>query len=179
MRGYVMLSWWEGAFRLLGAMVLGALIGWEREAQGKPAGFRTHIVVALGSALFVVAGESAASAAGEPIDAVRAMAAIAQGVGFLGAGIIYQTRGEVRWLTTAASIWAAAAVGMAVGMGMYALGAVGTVTVVATLRWLDILERRLFGRGRSKKAKKNGKKSDEEPSPPDAPTEDAPPIDQD
>ena len=161
-----MLMWWEGALRILGAMALGALIGWEREAQGKPAGFRTHIIVALGSALFVVAGEAAASAAGEPIDAVRAMAAIAQGVGFLGAGIIYQTRGEVRWLTTAASIWSAAAVGMAVGMGMYALGAVGAAAVVFALHWLEVLERRLLGRGRARKARKNGKRNGAAEMPP-------------
>ena len=161
-------------------MALGALIGWEREAQGKPAGFRTHIAVALGSSLFVVAGESAASAAGEPIDAVRAMAAIAQGVGFLGAGIIYQTRGEIRWVTTAASVWAAAAVGLVVGMGMYALGAVGAATVVFTLRWLDILERRLFRRQKTKKPKKNGKKNGDEGAPvPDAPAVEPPPVDQD
>ncbi|NLD71505.1 MAG: MgtC/SapB family protein [Chloroflexi bacterium] len=171
-----MLTWWEGALRVLGAMVMGAIIGWEREAQGKPAGFRTHIIVALGAALFVVSGEMAAEAAGEPIDAVRAMAAIAQGVGFLGAGIIYQTRGEVRWLTTAASIWAAAAVGLALGLGMYGLGAVGSLAVVFTLHWLDLFERRLFAR--EKKKKKNAKKAEtdeappqEEPAPPNAPEE--------
>lgn len=145
-----MITWLEAGLRLLGAMALGALIGWERETQGKPAGLRTHMLVALAASLYVVAAEAAASAAGEPMDAVRAMAGVAQGVAFLGAGIILQTRGEVRWLTTAASVWASAAVGLSIGLGQYAIAGMAAVLIYITLRWLDRIETHMRRRQRER-----------------------------
>jgi putative Mg2+ transporter-C (MgtC) family protein len=126
--------------RLVLAFLIGALIGWDRETRGKPAGFRTLTMVSLASALYVTAARGAAAAVGEPADMARAMAGIAQGVGFLGAGAILQAKGEVRWLTTAASLWAAAALGYAAGTGQYLVAAVGTLLVLATLRWLPAIE---------------------------------------
>ena len=91
--------WLEVLGKLLLASVLGGLIGWEREQQRKPARLRTQMLVSLAAALFVLGARQAALAAGEPIDAGRAMAGIAQGVGFLGAGLILRARGQVLGLT--------------------------------------------------------------------------------
>ncbi len=139
-----MLSWWESALRLLFAAALGAAIGWERESKGKPAGFRTLILVTVASALFVLAAQQAAVRAGEPADSVRAMTGVAQGVGFLGAGVILQAKKEVRWLTTAASLWAAAALGFCAGLGMFVIGTVGVAVILVTLCWLKPVEGRLM-----------------------------------
>ena len=83
-----MLAWWEMPVRMLLAALLGVLLGWERESRGKPAGLRTLALVSVSAALFVLAGSEAARRAGEPFDAMRGMAGIAGGVGFLGAGLI-------------------------------------------------------------------------------------------
>jgi len=138
-----MLSWWECALRVLFAMALGALIGWERESKGKPAGLRTLSLVSVASGLFVLAAQQAALRSGEPVDSVRAMTGVAQGVGFLGAGVILQGKKEVRWLTTATSLWAAAAVGFCAGLGMYVLGIIGAAVTYATLCWFKPIESRL------------------------------------
>ncbi|MCD6521013.1 MAG: MgtC/SapB family protein [Anaerolineae bacterium] len=150
-----MLTWGEILLRLVVAALLGGLIGWEREARRKPAGLRTLILVTLSAAMFVVASQQAALQHGESIDAVRAMAGIAQGVGFLGAGAIVQSHGQVRWLTTAAAMWAAAAIGFAAGMGMYGVAIGGGVFVFVTLKWLAIIEDRWF-QDEGKKEKKKG-----------------------
>ena len=121
---------------------LGGLIGWERETRHKPAGLRTLILVSLSASIFVIGAEQAAQRYGEAADVVRAMTGIAQGVGFLGAGAIVQSRGEVRWLTTAAALWSAAALGFTAGVGMYYVAVVGGALVFATLRWLVIAEDR-------------------------------------
>jgi len=137
-----MLAWWEIILRTALAMVLGGLIGWEREVRQKPAGLRTLLLVSLSSAIFVIAAEQAALRYGEPVETVRAMSGIAQGIGFLGAGAIVQSRGKVRWLTTAAALWAAAALGFAAGIGMYFVAIVGAAMVFIVLRWLAVAERR-------------------------------------
>jgi uncharacterized membrane protein YhiD involved in acid resistance len=124
---------------LLLALVLGGLIGWERERHERPAGLRTHILVCLGSTLITLAGNSAGSASGG-----RIAAQIVTGVGFLGAGTIIRdgTSGSVRGLTTAASLWAIAGVGIAVGYGgLYAgLATVGTLIILFTLTLLNTFE---------------------------------------
>jgi len=130
----------EPYLRILYAMALGALIGWERETTGKPAGLRTLMVVSVSSAIFVLAAQSSASLHDEPVDSVRALAGIAQGVGFLGAGIILQAKREVRGLTTAAAVWAAAALGYCAAVGMYAMGLVGALALFTILRWLKPAE---------------------------------------
>ncbi|NLD72329.1 MAG: MgtC/SapB family protein [Chloroflexi bacterium] len=138
-----MLSLIEPYLRVLFAGFLGALIGWEREVSGKAAGLRTLIIVSVASALFVVAAQETAAAHGEVVDSVRALQGIAQGVGFLGAGLILQAKREVRGLTTAASVWAAAALGYSAGVGMYRLGLFGALALYTTLHWLKPVETRL------------------------------------
>ncbi|MHB1293980.1 MAG: MgtC/SapB family protein [Anaerolineae bacterium] len=133
--------------RILLAGVLGGLIGWEREARRKPAGLRTLMLVSIASCIFVTAATEASLRAGEALDAVRAMSGIAQGVGFLGAGVILQSHREVRWLTTAASLWAAAALGMAAGLGMYVTAVAGAAAVFVTLHWVVIIEGRFVRNG--------------------------------
>jgi len=130
---------WETVARMLLSAALGGIIGLEREQQHKPAGFRTVMLVSLASTIFVLAATQAAERYGEAVDAVRAMAGIAQGIGFLGAGAILQSRGEVRWLTTAAALWAAAAIGYAVGVGSYSVAISAAILVYIALHWLGAL----------------------------------------
>jgi putative Mg2+ transporter-C (MgtC) family protein len=136
-------------FRLLAAVLLGGVIGLERETSQKPAGLRTHMMVALGCALFMMISMNAQDIFGEDtkiIDPSRIAAQILAGIGFLGAGTILQARGSVHGLTTAASIWTVAAIGVAVAGGFY-LGAVATTILGFAVLWLvDKLERLLgFG----------------------------------
>jgi putative Mg2+ transporter-C (MgtC) family protein len=105
--------------------LLGGLIGWEREAHGRPAGIRTHMLMVLGVILF----SECSKAFGPPGDPARIAAQIVTGVGFLGAGTILRVGPEIKGLTTAASIWAAAAIGMAVSVG----GGFMLVAIAATL----------------------------------------------
>jgi putative Mg2+ transporter-C (MgtC) family protein len=121
----------EALLRLALAAGLGALLGLEREEADKPAGVRTFALVALGSALFSVIG---IMVFGVNDAGARIPAQIVTGVGFLGAGTIIVQRGNVVGLTTAAGIWAAAAVGMGLGFGLYILSAGGVVIMLVVLR---------------------------------------------
>jgi len=115
--------------RLLLALVCSAVIGYERETAQKAAGFRTHILVGVGAAIFTIV-----SIIGfEGGDESRVAAQIVTGVGFLGAGAIFKEGATVRGLTTAAGLWVVAAVGMAAGSGSYTVAITGTVIVVAVL----------------------------------------------
>ncbi|MGC9359389.1 MAG: MgtC/SapB family protein [Anaerolineae bacterium] len=155
------LTWIEITLRLVLSMVLGGFIGWEREVEGKPAGLRTLMLVSLGAAIFVLAGINASLQAGEPIDALRAMSGVAEGVGFLGAGLIFRTRRTVHLLTTAAAVWAAAGVGVAVGLGQYYMAILASALVFVTLRFFDRLEQRMLQQGKSKDSgEKKGDGSD-------------------
>ncbi len=107
----------ELTLRLVVALLLGAGIGWERELQRMPAGFRTHALVSLGAASFTIV--SAYAFTGPLSDPTRIAAQVVSGVGFLGGGAILHYGGTVRGLTTAASLWAVAAVGMAAGAGLF------------------------------------------------------------
>ncbi len=129
----------ELTLRLVAALVLGAVIGWERELQRMPAGFRTHALVALGSAIFTVV--SAYGLTGPQSDPTRIAAQVVSGVGFLGGGAILHHGGTVRGLTTAASLWAVAAVGMAAGAGLLIMAVVSTVLVIIGLELFDRFER--------------------------------------
>lgn len=132
--------------RLSVAVLLGGLIGYERESQGKSAGLRTHMLVALGAALFVLAPTLSGMNVG---DQSRVLQGIIAGIGFLGAGAIIksQTQGsEVRGLTTAASIWLTAAVGIAAGMGREILAIASTLLALFILDVLHRLERRIARR---------------------------------
>jgi putative Mg2+ transporter-C (MgtC) family protein len=128
----------EPLLRLTVGLVLGAAVGWERELQRMPAGFRTHALVGLGSAIFTVV--SAFAFPGPATDPTRIAAQIVTGVGFLGGGAILHYRGNVRGLTTAASLWAVSAIGMAAGAGLYVVAVGAALLVVVTLVLLDRLE---------------------------------------
>jgi putative Mg2+ transporter-C (MgtC) family protein len=125
----------ELAARLLLAAVLGAAIGVERELHEHPAGMRTHLLVAFGCALFTVLSiygfENVAGTS--PVDPSRVAAQIVTGIGFLGAGAILKYGTSIRGLTTAASLWATAAIGIAAGTGQWILGLVGTAIVLFSL----------------------------------------------
>jgi putative Mg2+ transporter-C (MgtC) family protein len=118
--------------RLLAAVVLGALISYERERAGKPAGVRTHGMVSLGAALFAVVSLYGFGGVGDP---GRVAAQIVTGIGFLGAGAILHQRGYVRGLTTAASLWVTAAIGLSVGVGMLAMSLATAILVFLLLRF--------------------------------------------
>lgn len=144
-----MLSDVDVALRLLAAVAGGAILGWERESQHKPAGLRTHMLVTLGSAAFVVGAIQLHKelAAGNQIgnsDLMKVLAGIIGGVGFLGAGSILRGQGDVQGLTTAATIWLAASIGVACGLGYYALAGMCVLLALAILLVLGLLERRFF-----------------------------------
>ncbi len=142
------MSEWDIVLRVAGAALLGGLVGFDREARNKPAGIRTHAMVAAGAALFVgvsvlvsadleVGGSQSAR-----IDASRVTAGVVTGVGFLGAGSIIRREGSVSGLTTAAGIWTVAAVGVAVAYGYWWVGVAGT-GIVLLLHAGDYLAHRL------------------------------------
>jgi putative Mg2+ transporter-C (MgtC) family protein len=106
----------DWAFRLVLAGVLGALVGTERESRGHPAGIRTQALVSLAAALMT--GVGAGGFGGFPADPTRVASQVVTGIGFIGAGVILQHRGTVRGLTTAATLWLSAGLGIAVGAGM-------------------------------------------------------------
>lgn len=140
----------ESLLRLLLATLCGAALGWERERKAKPAGLRTHMMVSLGAATFLLAGLHYTESLGqtEPdwlrVDLFRIVAGIIGGVGFLGAGSIIESRGDVRGLTTAASIWVAAATGVACGLGYYGLSIMAIVLAMITLVVVGSFERFFF-----------------------------------
>ena len=125
--------------RILAALAVGALIGFERSFHGRPAGFRTHALVCIASALLMlVTVYQNEWMTAVPLDAIRTdptrMAqGIMTGIGFLGAGVIFKEGLTVRGLTTAASIWITAAIGILVGIGFYLPALVGTITVLVVL----------------------------------------------
>jgi len=114
--------------RILLAAVLGAGIGLQRELSGKPAGLRTHALICLGAALFtVVSYEGFGSGDAQWVDTSRVAAGVVTGIGFLGAGaIMREEKGKIAGLTTAASIWAIAAIGIAAGAGLYLMAAIAS-----------------------------------------------------
>lgn len=119
----------ETLFRLLLAIGLGALIGFERELKRRPAGFRTHMLVALGSAIFAVTSMSF------DIEPARVAAGIVTGIGFLGAGTIIAHKGHVKGITSAATLWVVAGIGLAVGIGEYYIAIISGIAVFAILRF--------------------------------------------
>lgn len=134
------------------AAALGAAIGLERELREREAGLRTHLLVALGAALFTIVSAYAwsdwsfSNRSGIVFDPTRIAAQIVTGVGFLGAGAIIRQGLTVRGLTTAATLWAVAAIGMAVGAGYYAAAVITTVIVIVSLWPLRILAYHMFMR---------------------------------
>lgn len=126
------LNWDEALLRLALAGVLGGLIGLERELREREAGLRTHLLVSVGAALFTIAGAYGFDSV--RVDPTRIAAQIVTGIGFLGAGAIIRQGFSVRGLTTAATLWVVAAVGLASGAGYYS-GAVITTAVVLVALW--------------------------------------------
>jgi putative Mg2+ transporter-C (MgtC) family protein len=130
------------------AILCGGLIGIEREMKSKPAGFRTNILICLGSMLFMwISIHLGQSVGGDrPSDPGRIAAQVVTGIGFLGAGTIIQARGRVVGLTSAAMIWVVAAVGMVIGAGQSVVGVATTFLILVVLLGLGLFEKRLFGR---------------------------------
>jgi putative Mg2+ transporter-C (MgtC) family protein len=130
--------------RLCAAALLGGLIGTERQLSGHWAGLRTHMMVSMGAAVFVIAGQRA----GTNGDSTRVIQGVAAGIGFLGAGTILKLsdRLEIIGLTTASSVWLAAAVGTSSGLALYTLGIAATVLSLIVLAILLPLERKFLER---------------------------------
>jgi putative Mg2+ transporter-C (MgtC) family protein len=123
--------------RLLLAAAIGGLIGAEREFQRKSAGFRTNILIALGAAIFTICSLTLGAGVGDP---TRISAQIVTGIGFLGAGTILRNRDGVHGLTTAATVWVNAALGIAAGGGQYRLAMIGAVITVSVLLVMGPIE---------------------------------------
>jgi putative Mg2+ transporter-C (MgtC) family protein len=139
------LQWYEIVARLTVAAVLGAVVGLERESSGQDAGFRTHLLLALGAALFGVVSIGAFDAfitdqpTNSQVDVTRIASYVAAGVGFIGGGVILKHAGAVRGITTATSLWTAAAVGLAAGVGFWVGALTATVLALVALALLKPL----------------------------------------
>lgn len=137
----------EIGLRLVFAMILGLIVGIEREYTHRPAGMRTHILVALGSCVVMLTGQMIFAQYypyGATPDPARLAAQVIAGVGFLGAGTILRDGNNVKGLTTAASLWGVACLGLAVGAGYYVIALVGTVLVILTLTLFELLQKLLL-----------------------------------
>jgi putative Mg2+ transporter-C (MgtC) family protein len=131
--------------RLFMSVVLSGIIGLEREMRGRSAGMRTHILVGMSSCLLMVLSVFVAQSFGEPyvFDPGRIAAGVVTGIGFLGAGTIIRFGESVKGLTTAASLWAVAALGLAVGVGFYTAAYASTALILITLLVLSKVERNI------------------------------------
>jgi putative Mg2+ transporter-C (MgtC) family protein len=142
------MSVWEVILRILVAAVLAGVIGLEREIREHTAGFRTHILVAVGAAAFTLA--SSYRLGGTTFDPNRISAQVVTGIGFLGAGAIIRYGVSVRGLTTAASLWTVAAVGLLAAQGFYSAALVTTGVVIVSLTMLRLIEDRILYRRRGR-----------------------------
>lgn len=128
---------WDLILRLIAAACFGALIGLDREYRAKEAGLRTHFLVCVGSALFMIVSQHGFTdmigSDGVKLDPSRIAAQVVSGIGFLGAGTIIIQKQFVRGLTTAAGLWATSAIGLVIGGGMYYIGIAGVVLILAGL----------------------------------------------
>lgn len=132
--------------RLMAALVLGGLIGFEREHNEKPAGLRTHMLVSIAACLFIIVSQQLAATNFGPeealrVDPLRLIEAVTAGVAFLAAGVIFTSGGQVRNVTTGASLWLAGAIGLACGAGQMPLAALATSIVLVVLFILPFIER--------------------------------------
>lgn len=132
--------------RLLVAGLFSGLIGLEREIHGRAAGLRTHILVGCGACLIMITSLYIHSLYGNAADPGRIAAQVVSGIGFLGAGTIIRFRASVRGLTTAASLWAVAGIGLAVGSGLYLPATYATLIIICVLFLLSEIERRVLRR---------------------------------
>ena len=129
---------WDFILRIFIAGLLGGLIGFEREFRAKEAGVRTHFIVALGSALFMIISQYAFTG---QFDHARVAAQVVSGIGFIGAGVIIFQKNVVRGITTAAGLWVAAAIGLACGAGMYALATAAMLMTIICLETMHFVTR--------------------------------------
>ena len=155
------LNIWSMMLRVLCAMAAGGLVGFEREKKGRPAGFRTYMLVALGAALTIMLSQylnlmfegpwkEIGDSLGIKTDVSRLGAQVINGVGFLGAGTIIVTgRREVKGLTTAAGLWASACMGLAIGAGFYECVIVGVVLIVLSMKLLPLIEEAMLSYSRN------------------------------
>lgn len=125
---------WEGIGT---ALLCGAIVGLERQVRGKPVGIRTSALITIGTYMFLAGGVSVLSETGDPS---RIIGQIITGIGFLGAGVMLARDGVVVGVTSAATIWALAGIGIAVGLGMYSVGIVLSLVIVGVLLGVDLLE---------------------------------------
>jgi len=160
----------EGLLKLFLSLFLGGLIGLERELKGRPAGLRTHVLVCIGSTIMLIAAQQATRVFAAESDTVgrlvldpnRIAAGIVTGIGFLGAGAILRMGDFIRGLTTAATIWFVAALGIVIGNGAFLLAATSTVLVLIVLEGLDYVEHRIPQIGyRTVRVKVDGRKRQE------------------
>ena len=145
------MSDWTVLTRILVAAALGGIVGIERELRDQPAGFRTHMLVSLGACLFTLVGAfgfqtltGGQNVAAVNADVTRVASQVVVGIGFLGGGAILRHGSTIRGLTTAASLWVTAAVGLAVGMGFYFGATAVAVVAVVALAGLKPIERRFL-----------------------------------
>jgi putative Mg2+ transporter-C (MgtC) family protein len=154
---------WDAFLRMLVAVIVGGVVGFDRELRNKPAGLRTHILISLAAATFtlitfelrheVIAGSEAVAGSGRTTaDPIRIIEAVTAGVAFLAAGAIIRSRGSVHGLTTGANMWLAGALGVACGAGYYVLAAFATAFALVVLIVLGRLEARLTGRNATKRS---------------------------
>lgn len=143
------MPWWETLIRVTMAVLVGCVIGLERERKHRPAGMRTHVLVCVGAAMIAVletlmlsdtmALNAPGAATGVAVSRGRMAAQVISGIGFLGAGTIFVSKKKITGLTTAASLWNTACLGLAIGMGYYALAAMGCTAVLLTLTLMQRL----------------------------------------
>jgi len=141
------MEWWEAAIRLFLAVVIGCIIGIEREVKSRPAGMRTHVLVCIGAAMIAVMESMLARDAlllntqypngGVAVSLGRISAQVVSGIGFLGAGTIFIAQKKISGLTTAASLWNVGCLGLVIGMGYYAIAVAGCFIVMITLTVLQ------------------------------------------
>ncbi|MDQ3700241.1 MAG: MgtC/SapB family protein [Chloroflexota bacterium] len=161
--------------RIVLSAVLGGVLGWERQLGQQPAGLRTHMLVSIGAAAYTLAGTVGVTGLGTAQDPGRVAAQIVTGIGFIGAGTIWRSTGNdrvIRGLTTAASIWVAASIGMLCGFGLYVLAAgcaVVSFVVLRLLRGLERLPGALWSRVTPRMARPAPATLHEEPAPSGAP----------
>lgn len=138
------INWEISLLRILLSFVAGALIGLEREMNNQPAGLRTHILISIGSTLVMLISVFITQVYESPGDPGRIAAQVVSGIGFLGAGAILKFGADIKGLTTAASIWAMAAVGLAIGAGMYSISLLSVVIILFALTAMNFFEKKVF-----------------------------------
>ncbi|EAR50021.1 hypothetical protein OG2516_07460 [Oceanicola granulosus HTCC2516] len=149
--GFAAVSPTASTVRLLSALLLGGIVGAEREWREKTAGLRTHMLIAVAAALFVIVGQELSTLDfgndAKRTDPIRLIEAVTAGVAFLAAGLIFQHQGKVRNVTTGASMWLSGAIGLACGVGQIPLAAIATAITLVVIGLLGWIERRTGMKG--------------------------------